>query len=218
MSCGANYIVPGADPCGGGGGLVGVLSLNSLQGDINITSSDGTLVVTAPGPTGVDVDITTGFPFIAQYFYEDNQPTISGQTTLSEWNIQSPWSNVAGCVQFPIYHTGVFTILKIGVYQIDLTVVISGNSGTWSATDMKSCGIEINRGGGALGVYQQTHYVPSELDHTIQATCVVVLDAGDTFRPFYNGTFILGTPLIVPYDGNVGINTNLVWRYIMSAS
>lgn len=214
MSCGANYIVPGADPCGGGGGLVGVLSLNSLQGAINITSSDGSLLVTAPGPTGVDVDITYQQPFIGQWYITDNLPTISGATPIL-WDIFAPWENPGGCVSNPSLLTGDFTILKQGVYQIDLTIVISGNSATWDPNAaMRAATIEIQREGSFV-FYSNTAYVPSGLDHTIQVTCVAILNAGDSFRGYYDGSFITGTPLIVPFDGNIRINTNIVWRYIM---
>jgi hypothetical protein len=52
MSCpGDNYIVPGANPCagGGGGGVAGVASLNAQTGVVNIVPSDGTIVVTSGG-------------------------------------------------------------------------------------------------------------------------------------------------------------------------
>jgi len=52
MSCpGDNYIVPGANPCagGGGGGVAGVASLNSQTGTVNIVPSNGTIVVTQGG-------------------------------------------------------------------------------------------------------------------------------------------------------------------------
>ena len=214
MSCGANYIVPGADPCGGGGGLVGVLTLNSLQGDVNITSSDGSLLITAPGPSGDDVDITYQQPFIGQWYIEDNLPTISGVTPIL-WDIFAPWENPGGCVTNASPITGDFTILKAGVYQIDLTVVVSGNSATWDPnTPLRAATIEVNREG-AFGFYTNTAYVPSGRDHTIQVTAIVVLIPGNSFRAYYDGSFITGTPLIVPFNGVVGINTNIVWRYIM---
>jgi len=67
MSCpGDNYIVPGANPCaGGGGGTAGVTSLNTLSGGLSIVPGDQSIVVTPSGnqiaitATGIDGGVTS---------------------------------------------------------------------------------------------------------------------------------------------------------------
>jgi hypothetical protein len=55
MSCpGDLYVVPGAAPCAGGGG---VTTLNSLTGGINLTSVSGSIII---APLGNDIDFTAG--------------------------------------------------------------------------------------------------------------------------------------------------------------
>jgi hypothetical protein len=57
MSCpGGNYVVPGADPCAGGGGGGGAIeSINGLVGAITVDSSDSTLNVTATSATNISI-------------------------------------------------------------------------------------------------------------------------------------------------------------------
>jgi hypothetical protein len=50
MSCpGDLYVVPGANPCAGGGGGAGVATVNGLSGTVDLTSLDGTINITTLG-------------------------------------------------------------------------------------------------------------------------------------------------------------------------
>ena len=212
MSCGANYIVPGADPCGGGGGLIGVTSINNLTGDLQMGSSDGTILVTATVDAGLD--IIAGDPFIGQFFMSDNIALPSGLTPIT-WDLSAPLNNVSGYVSNPDIN-GSFTVQKPGAYQIDFTIVVNGNAAAWPEY-MRTAYITVNRSGSA-GYYTQTQYAPPGLNHTISVSAVIALAAGDTFRAYYEGTNTVGTPVAVPFQGTIvgdaGIGTNICWRFI----
>jgi len=67
MSCaGNNYVVPGADPCsgGGGGGGSGVNTLNTLTGDLTIVGNSQITVV----PDGTDINLAF-VPYAPNYTY-----------------------------------------------------------------------------------------------------------------------------------------------------
>lgn len=212
MSCGANYIVPGADPCGGGGGLVGVTSINSLTGDLQMGSSDGTILVTTSVNAGLD--IIAGNPFIGQFFFDDTIALPSGLTPII-WNMSGPLNNPGGYVSNPDIN-GSFTVLKDGAYQIDFTIVVNGNAAAWPEF-MRTAYITVNRSG-APGYYTQTQYAAPGANHTITVSALIALAAGDTFRAYYEGTNTVGTPVAVPFQGtivgDVGIGTNICWRFI----
>jgi hypothetical protein len=95
MSCaGNNYIVPGADPCsggGGGGGGSGVNTLNALTGDITIVGSPQITVT----PSGTDVNLAF-VPFAPNYTYfsqfGDGQFDITTQPAVSTVNLPIAYS------------------------------------------------------------------------------------------------------------------------------
>jgi hypothetical protein len=65
MSCpGGNYVVPGADPCGSGGGAIE--SINGLVGALTVTSADDSLTVTNAG-TNIDLSVAGGGPLVLHF-------------------------------------------------------------------------------------------------------------------------------------------------------
>ena len=225
MSCpGGNYVVPGADPCAGGGGGGGAItSINGLEGAIVIGSGDGSITVTAP-PGGTNISIDYYSPFFAQWHLIDNLPVQTGITTLY-FDTFSVFSNapINEFISNPVIGPGVpgrgtFTVNKIGVYELFLRVVVSGNSSVWSS-DLKKASFELIHEGVNEYVYNTTSAPVSGTgpDHVIEVKYIGVFVPGDTILCFYEvGTVISGTPLIVP-QAVFAIQTSFTWKYIKTA-
>jgi hypothetical protein len=220
--------VPGADPCtgggGGGGGGGAITSINGFEGAIVIGPGDGSIAVSAP-PGGTEILVDYYGPFFTQWHLVNNISVITGFTTLY-FDTRSAFSNAPldEFISAPIIGVGVpgrgtFTVNKIGVYELFLRVVVSGNGAVWDS-NLKKASFEITRSGSVEYIYNSLSAPVSGTgpDHVIEVTYECVFGPGDTIVCFYDvGTVVSGTPLILPTSG-VTIQTSFTWKYIMTAS
>jgi len=97
MSCpGDNYVVPGANPCAGGGGAAaGVNTLQSLSGDINFQSTGDTVSITTVG-NNVNLE-SVGSVYSVE--------GLTGDVTFSSNNGSITINNITGDINLEVTNT-----------------------------------------------------------------------------------------------------------------
>jgi len=207
MSCpGDLYVVPGANPCGSGGG--GVTSLQGITGAVNLTSTDGTVQFSVGG-NNLNIDAPL---FIGQYYRSSGEVLASGVDTITFTNAQT-WTNNPGYITWTTAggQGGSFTVVQPGVYQVEFALTILGAAATW--TGARSANISILRGTNQ-SLLQQNVNPLSGTGYAIQIVGTLRLNAGDVITCVHNGTNTSG---LVTAQGLANIfdyNTTFTWTYL----
>jgi hypothetical protein len=118
MSCpGDNYIVPGANPCagGGGGGVAGVSLLNNQSGVVNIVPSNGTIVVTqGGGQIGLEAVLGGNVVTTLNGIIDDVNITGTGLTVTPNLGTKTINLSVPSATVTNITGSGVATVSNVG--------------------------------------------------------------------------------------------------------
>jgi hypothetical protein len=204
MSCpGDLYVVPGANPCAGGGG--GVASLQGITGAVNLTSTDSSVQFTVGGQ---NLNISAPL-FIGQYYRVGAESLGSGVDTITFTNAQT-WNNDNGYITASL-PSQTFTVVQAGIYQVEFAVTIAGNSATWSGS--RSASIHVTRGTNQ-SLLQQTVNPISGQSYFLQIVGTLRLNAGDVITCVHNGTNSSGNVLAVGLQNTFDYNTTFTWTFL----
>jgi len=125
MSCpGDNYVVPGANPCagGGGGGGAGVSSIDGLTGDVAVTSNDGSITINNI-TGGLNLEVTN--PAAVTSIVAGTNVTINPPTGLGAVTI-----NASAPVTTLVAGAGVVLDPPSGIGNVTVSApVANGNAG-----------------------------------------------------------------------------------------
>jgi len=204
MSCpGDLYVVPGANPCGGGGG--GVASLQGITGAINLTSTDSSVQYAVGGQ---NLDISAPL-FIGQYWRVGAESLGSGVDTITFTDAQT-WNNDNGYITANL-PSQTFTVVQAGIYQVEFAVTIAGNGATW--TGSRSASISITRGS-TQSLLQQTVNPISGQSYFMQIVGTLRLNKDDVISCVHNGTNSAGNVLAVGLQNTFDYNTTFTWTFL----
>lgn len=208
MSCpGDNYVVPGANPCGGGGG---VTSLQGITGAVNLTSTGGSVQY---GVVGNNLNIDTPL-FIGQYYRSSGEVLSSGVDTITFTNDQT-WNNNPGYITWTTAggQGGNFTVVQAGVYQVEFALTILGAAATW--TGQRAGSINILRGTNQ-SILQQNQTPLSGQGYAIQVVGTLRLNAGDVITCVHSGTNTSGLVTAQGLANTFDYNTTFTWTFLKS--
>jgi len=206
MSCpGDNYVVPGANPCAGGGGGAGVASLQGITGAVNLTSTDSSVQFTVGGQ---NLNISAPL-FIGQYWRVGSEVLASGTDTITFTDAQT-WNNTNGYITATLPSQN-FTVVQAGIYQVEFAVTIAANAATWSSG--RSASIHITRGSNQ-SILQQTVNPISGQSYYLQIVGTLRLNAGDVISCVHNGTNTAGNVAAVGLQNTFDYNTTFTWTFL----
>jgi hypothetical protein len=204
MSCpGANYIVPGADPCAGGGGGGGVQSVAGGAG-ISITGDPTT------------IPIVNSQPIICQFLKTSNQTQLSVGPTSIFWNNVVQWkdANSENYIWFNGISATTFRANTRGVYTLELDIRVLNNGATW--TTPREIQIVIQRAAdpSVFTRLRETLFPPSGNDYNATVFGTIALQDGDLVNCQLFGDNTTGNALIQGLSGVLDFNTTFTWTFI----
>lgn len=204
MSCpGDLYVVPGANPCAGGGG--GVASLQGITGAVNLASTDGSVQFTV---VGQNLDISAPL-YIGQYYRTANEVLSSGSDNITFQAAQN-WNNDNGYITINL-PAQTFNVVQPGLYQVEFALTVAGNGATWTAG--RSAAIAVLRGTNQ-SLLQQTITPPSGNGYTAQVVGTLRLIAGDIITCVHNGNNTSGSVSATGLANVFDYNTTFTWTFL----
>jgi hypothetical protein len=222
----------------------GVNTLNSLVGQVALTSGNGLLTIAQSGndliftesenPAFVSANISTltvstingtpyspgggGSVYQATYYKSANQtlngPNAPGNTDIT-FDLTSPHNNTGGYITH-VDGTTVFTVVQTGLYFLEFNANIQGTGVAW--TGSKQVNIDITRSPIAeQAVIQQSATQNSGTDYGQSVSATFYLVAGDVINlRIFNIYTSLTQPLARGVSSTFDLNTFFSWRYISS--
>jgi len=208
MSCAGDlYVVPGADPCSGGGGA-GVASLQGLTGALNLTSTDGS-VQYSTGGTNLNISAPL---FIGQYYRATGEVLGSGTDQIT-FELAQTWNNTNGYITWTVAggQGGNFTVVQAGIYQVEFALTILGSAATWNGG--RSASIAVLRGTNQSLLVQTVNPISGQ-GYVIQIVGTLRLNAGDVITCVHGGTNLTGQVTAAGLTNTFDYNTTFTWTFL----
>ena len=172
------------------------LALNASVGGVS-SISDGTTSLTGAVSllAGEGIEITTNAetntmtlasdPFVGDYWFGTQSTFTNINIGTAIFDAQDP-NNDNTVVSYDTT-SGIFTVLKAGVYQLNWTCSVSANSAVWETLTSAEAFISVLLDTSTRRNTSTTLYVPypngaSSAGFRIQANCVISLNVGSTFN------------------------------------
>jgi hypothetical protein len=192
----------------------GVSSLIGGTGALTISVPTGGSAIL----TGQDIELSIDPPpvYQATYFKTAVQNLTSGNTDIT-FDGEASWNNANGYITHT-NGTEDFTVVQMGLYQLEFNTLVLINNGIYSAATNKGVSIDIERTPTAeQAILSNTSSQANNLNYAQSISGRVYLNVGDIINLRIANTFAGGTPTPPQaqcVQNTIDLNTFFAWTYI----